>query len=283
MLNSPRTSSELYDRSTHCILELLQNADDNHYDDGILPTLTFTSEPGARTLRVDCNELGFEPENVEAISTVRHSTKSSKNNSHEYTGEKGIGFKSVYRIADEVWISSRQYSFKFDKHQAFGMIAPVWAEFPATVKPNLTSFFLKLAEECDQDDLIKDLKSFDPHLLLFLRRIRKVEIQISEANDCQWSQSLYKTTDSGQKYTITTLSSADTQQQFVTFEHTVLDLPPESRRSGISSSALTFAIPMGASQGDLLPGRQKVYALLPISDYGLRVITHYSESEDQLG
>lgn len=264
-------------------MELLQNADDNHYDDDVLPTLTFTSEPDARTLRVDCNELGFKPENVEAISTVRHSTKSGKNNSHEYTGEKGIGFKSVYRIADEVWISSRQYSFKFDKHQAFGMIAPVWAEFPATVKPNLTSFFLKLAEKCDQDDLIEDLKSFDPHLLLFLRRIRKVELQVLEAKDRKWSQSLCKTTKSDQKYTITTLSSADTQQQFVTFEHGVVDLPPEPRRPRISSSALTFAIPVEASKGGLLPGRQKVYALLPISDYGLRVNTHYSQSEEHLG
>lgn len=100
----PRTSSDLYEKSTHCILELLQNADDNRYDAQTLPTLTFTSEPGG--LRVDCKEHGFEAKHVEAISTVRHSTKSSSKYSYAYTGEKGIGFKSVYRIADVVWISS---------------------------------------------------------------------------------------------------------------------------------------------------------------------------------
>ena len=139
----PRTSSDLYEQSTHCILELLQNADDNRYDANILPTLTFTFEPGG--LRVDCNEHGFKANHVEAISTVRHSTKSGSKHSHGYTGEKGIGFKSVYRIADEVWISSRQYRFKFEKYQRLGMIAPVWADFPRPVIPGVTSFFLKLA------------------------------------------------------------------------------------------------------------------------------------------
>lgn len=258
-------------------MELLQNADDNRYDDNVSPTLTFTFEPGS--LRVDCNERGFEARHVEAISTVRHSTKTGKKRSHDYTGEKGIGFKSVYRIADEVWISSRQYSFKFDKHREFGMIAPVWAEFPGPVRPLLTSFFLKLAEEYDQNELIMELKNFNPSLLLFLRRIKRIEFQVQEGDGSEWSQVLRKTTESDQKYTVTTLYSADTQQRYVTFDHGIVDLPFEPRRPYISSSALTFALPIDTLADESLHVCHQVFALLPISDYGLKVdISHLPDA-----
>ncbi|KAH7401306.1 hypothetical protein BKA66DRAFT_564959 [Pyrenochaeta sp. MPI-SDFR-AT-0127] len=261
------TSSELYDNSTHCILELLQNADDNHYDDNVLPTLTFTSEPGG--LRVDCNERGFQAKHVEAISTVRHSSKSGSKHSHSYTGEKGIGFKSVYRIADEVWISSRHYSFKFDKHQRFGMIAPVWAEFPKSVVPHLTSFFLKLAKEYDQAELIRELKTFEAQLLLFLRRVRKVVIKVLDENGSEWLQTIRKITTHEQNNKITILDIDGTQQRFATFEYHVSGLPLEPRRPDILSSPLSFAFPITNLPAEPQSGRQQVFALLPINDYGL--------------
>ena len=269
LLNAYRTSSELYDNSTHCILELLQNADDCHYKEGVLPTLTFTFEPGA--LRVDCNERGFEAKHVEAISTVRYSTKTGGNHSYGYTGEKGIGFKSVYRIADEVWISSSEYSFKFDKLQKFGMIAPEWARFPRPVMPDLTSFFLKLAKEYNQAELIKELKSFDPQLLLFLRRIRKVVLKVLDEDDNEWSQSIHKTTMEECNNTIISLDIDGTQQRFAKFKHLVVDLPLEPRRADKSSSSLTFAFPITTLPAEPQLRHQQVFALLPISDHGLRV------------
>ena len=63
-------------------------------------------------------------------------------------------------VADVVWISSREYSFKFDKSEPLGMIAPTWERFPEEVKPGYTSMLLQLSSECNAqevcDSKIKD-------------------------------------------------------------------------------------------------------------------------------
>jgi hypothetical protein len=70
-----------------------------------------------RFLCVDCNKGGFSPGNIEASCRVGQSTKKGGDNATRYVGEKGIGFKSVFKAADIVWIKSGHYSFKFDKSQ----------------------------------------------------------------------------------------------------------------------------------------------------------------------
>ena len=97
----------------HFVYKLLQNANDNSFTSSN-PSLKFTYKPSS--LRVDCNETGFLLENVEALCTIRKSTKKSCDSANGFTREKGIGFKSVFRSADVVWIFSYPYSFKFDKH-----------------------------------------------------------------------------------------------------------------------------------------------------------------------
>ncbi len=53
---------------------------------------------------VENNELGFKEEDVRALSNVGSSTK--KDRSLGYIGQKGIGFKSVFRITDTPTIHS---------------------------------------------------------------------------------------------------------------------------------------------------------------------------------
>jgi hypothetical protein len=121
---------------------------------------------------------------------VRSSTKSHGKHTHHYTGKKGIGFKNIYRIADKVWVSSRQYRFKFDKRQRFGMIAPVWAEFPRPIIPEVTSFFLKLVAEYEERDLARELENVDPRLLLFLHPIRIVVLRMTDKTGTEWLRTL---------------------------------------------------------------------------------------------
>lgn len=109
-------------KPTHFLLELIQNADDNKYE-GLSPTLDITYSN--RTLRIDCNEIGFGRRNVETICSVGASIKAGLGNSTRYIGEKGIGFKSVFKVAHTVWIKSSHYSFKFDRREKLGMIAPI--------------------------------------------------------------------------------------------------------------------------------------------------------------
>ena len=127
LTNVSSISKQLNEKSTHCLLELLQNADDNTYTGSTAPTLNFVYKPGI--LRVECNEDGFMAKNVEAICDVHQSTKAGENRSAGYIGEKGNGFKSVLRIAHAVWISSRHYDFKLDKTKELGMISPIWVDF----------------------------------------------------------------------------------------------------------------------------------------------------------
>ncbi|KAF3057207.1 hypothetical protein GL218_06286 [Daldinia childiae] len=263
IINISSAASDLYDTSTHFLLELLQNADDNQYPLSLIPTLTFTCRENTGSLRVDCNETGFEAKHVKAISTVRRSTKSNKNHSGGYTGEKGIGFKSVFRVAERVWISSRQYRFMFDKKEQFGMIAPKWAEFPESVLPAQTSFYLKLSEVNASEDLAKELRDFDASLLVFLRRIRQVVLRVHDKDNKVWERRLHKTLvlEDGEPVTIVDVDQS--QLRYHTFAYQVENLPFEEKRSGSRTSELTLAFPTSGLPAQPSRSPQYVHALLP--------------------
>ena len=93
------------------------------YAHDVTPSLRITVTQGR--IRVDCNELGFWEQDVKAICNVDATTK-KKDKSAGYIGEKGIGFKSVFKAANVVYIRSREYSFKFDVNDPilkdFGML-----------------------------------------------------------------------------------------------------------------------------------------------------------------
>ncbi|KAA8548393.1 hypothetical protein F0562_000077 [Nyssa sinensis] len=103
-------SQELYSQDSHFLLELVQNADDNVYQENVEPTLTFIlQEAGIIVLN---NEQGFSAHNIRALCDVGNSTK--KGSTAGYIGKKGIGFKSVFRVTDAPEIHSNGFHVKFD-------------------------------------------------------------------------------------------------------------------------------------------------------------------------
>lgn len=92
-----KLSEDLYKKKTHFVMELIQNAEDNTYDPTVQPFIKFSINPGI--LVVYNNELGFTPEDVENICSVGQTIKSKKKD-EGYIGEKGIGFKSVFKVSD---------------------------------------------------------------------------------------------------------------------------------------------------------------------------------------
>ena len=158
-------------------MELIQNADDNSYPPNTEPSLEFTLQSGS--LQIDCNERGFQPNNVESICKAGFSTKAGKaDGSAHYVGEKGIGFKSVFRVASVVWILSGPYSFKFDKNTTLGMVAPIWDEnFPGSKRSGYTSFFLQLEPTCDVETLATDLIALD-RSVIFLRKLQRIKVKL---------------------------------------------------------------------------------------------------------
>ncbi|KAL2419264.1 hypothetical protein ABEF95_003141 [Exophiala dermatitidis] len=259
-------ADELYHKSTHFLLELIQNADDNEYHVAE-PEITLTYKD--RRLRIDCNERGFSPQNVEAICRVGSSTKAGQDRASSYVGEKGIGFKSVFKAADIVWISSNSYTFKFDKRNVLGMIAPIWEVFPEPTDPSWTSMLLQLSAGYEEKQLLHDLKTFDPRMLIFLRRLKKVKIVIHQAGPV-WQTTLTKKLQSNDQETAIELTQDYKTLRYMVSSYLVENLPVEPKRPGASSSQIMLAFP--DCNGAEAIESQKVYAFLPVRDYGFKFL-----------
>lgn len=259
---------QLYQDSTHFLLELIQNADDNSYNQETVPTLSFSL--GQTSLQIDCNETGFERKHVEAICSVALSTKTGHNKAAQFVGEKGIGFKSVFRVADVVWISSGCYSFKFDKRKELGMIAPIWDKFPGRRIHGYTSFYLMLSADCDKQELVDQLLNLDPKCLMFLRRLRRINIRIEgyDRNDCNTALAREDSHDLGSA--VTTLHKDLDSSRYLLFRRSVTNLPVEEKRNGTSTTEIAMAFPLNENVEPNLAS-QFVYAFLPVRQYGFNV------------
>ncbi|KAL2075234.1 hypothetical protein VTL71DRAFT_177 [Oculimacula yallundae] len=262
-------SDQLYQSSTHFLLEIIQNADDNTYADGVHPSLHFTYKKGG--LRIDCNEVGFSPRNVEALCRVGQGTKKGEAKAKGYVGEKGIGFKSVFKAADNVWVSSGHYSFKFDESQPLGMIAPIWDEFPAPTQSGVTSMYLKLSNDYNVPGLLRELRALDSRLLIFLRRLRSISVTVTES-----LISFFKSSSSRNdvRKDLIRLTENDNHCDYIIKRHRVLGMPQDKRREGITSSEIVLGFPITSDGRKSHPRResQQVYAFLPIRDYGFEFL-----------
>lgn len=93
------------------LFELLQNADDCIYSKNVTPTLALKINQDV--LLVSYNEMGFTKDNVRAITAVGESTKKLLLNGQDRAiGEKGVGFKSVFGVANSVDIHSNGFDFR---------------------------------------------------------------------------------------------------------------------------------------------------------------------------
>ncbi|KAL2688953.1 hypothetical protein Neosp_003003 [[Neocosmospora] mangrovei] len=267
-------SEQLYQKSTHFLLELLQNADDNIYSD-ICPTLQMTYTDGK--LQVSCNEIGFQRSNTDAICRIGRSTKSQSGNTTRYIGEKGIGFKSVFKVANVVWIHSGFYSFKFDKREKLGMIAPIWAKFPGRHQDGFTSVLLDMEPGQHHSRLLNELRTFDPRLLIFLRKLKKIDISILEKGKSPWKTTLARGDDNADVFSKhhdlqrLSLYRNSEQSRFVVTRHSVTGLPDDPKRPGCTDSEMLMAFPV-ADDGSPYISTQHVYAFLPIRDYGFKFL-----------
>lgn len=93
------------------LFELLQNADDCTYPKNVTPT--FDLKIAQDVLSVSYNEVGFTKDNVRAITAIGESTKKLLLNGQDRAiGEKGVGFKSVFGVANSVDIHSNGFDFR---------------------------------------------------------------------------------------------------------------------------------------------------------------------------
>jgi hypothetical protein len=267
----------LYQEETHFILELIQNADDNTYENDV-PTIAFhlSRSRGAWQLRVDCNEVGFEKENVEALCAIGESTKKAKQRARGYIGEKGIGFKSVFKVADVVHISSKAYSFRFDRNDMLGMITPAIEPFPVEILNGQTQILLDLKGKSEFEMINDELERLEGHILIFLRKIAKMIIKTPsqpyqfEVLKVKEDQDL----DGEETVTLQTTSLPDNKRKTQTYlivRRRETSLSTESRRENIKETEIVLAFPVDENVRPLLRRHQNTYAYLPIDDYGFKV------------
>lgn len=175
------------------IAELLQNADDSackqQTEDKAVAT--FSLLPGGYLL-FQHNGKAFDEKDVTAICDAANRNREKIDDINQ-TGNKGLGFKSVFSIASYVLIRSNGYSFCFneqyeqwkDKPEAYPWpIIPIVTEdtdVPAQVKNHLnnelTSFIFKIRNQEQLEEIQQSLKEYcqDSKNLLFLRKISHLE------------------------------------------------------------------------------------------------------------
>ena len=162
-----------------------------------------------------------------------------------------------------VHVLSGDYAFKFDNSGAeeLGMIAPIWTEeYP--VEPGWTTFRLSIPPRVDLSSLSKKLAAVEPTLLLFLRKLRQLDIVV---NGRPRHLSRTDLPDG-----ITVLTSGNEENRYVIVKHVVAGLPLDAKRPNVVSSEVVLAFPISPS-GEPVLSTQDVHTFLPLGSFGFSV------------
>ena len=188
-------ADDLYNKHTHFIFELIQNAEDNSYEKHNTqpPYISFqltkidpTSTPGSNgALIIQNNEIGFNSENVNAICAVGETTKKKDQG---YIGEKGIGFKSVFRVSDNPHIFSNGYYFslpKCDEETGLGYIVPLLIDtLPDDINFSDTHIILPLTKnDFGYEKIDEMLQDIEPEVILFLSTLQEIRIETDSGDN----------------------------------------------------------------------------------------------------
>jgi hypothetical protein len=257
---------------------LLQNADDNTFAPDVKPEVRLRFNKNY--IWFWSNEVGFAKEDVDSLCAVGHSAKRGRANT---IGEKGIGFKSLFKIADVVTVRSGPYSFKLDtssKLGNLGTILPTWLDtddgmyFGSFGIPrNGTTFVLRLRPSSYESTMSWfECLTLDFSFLLFSRKLKS--IQLTEArNICPLvRRGNLKELEPGTTVVESWLNGlTQIQQQYAIFNHTVNNMPQEKNRPSQSESTVILAFPQKEGNPNLKS--QDTYAFLPIDSFGFQVRT----------
>ncbi|KAK9138344.1 hypothetical protein Sjap_008938 [Stephania japonica] len=260
----------------------VQNADDNVYPENVEPTIVFIMQ--SSEIIVLNNERGFSAQNIRALCDVGSSTK--KGSSAGYIGQKGIGFKSVFRVTDAPEIHSNGFHVKFDISE--GQIGFV---LPSLVPPcDLDSFKKQVPGEVSQTKagswntcivlpfkrelregngtrtIMSMFLDLHPSLLLFLHRLRVIKLK----NMVDGSSVIMKRETIGDGI-IRVSHGKEKMSWFVATK----ELMASAIRPDVRTTEIAIAFTLNeSSHGEYIPqlDQQPVFAFLPLRMYGLKFI-----------
>ncbi|KAH7429492.1 hypothetical protein KP509_09G052400, partial [Ceratopteris richardii] len=278
-------SRELYSQDSHFVLELVQNADDNHYGANVYPMLVFMLQQ-ERVVVVN-NELGFTPANMKALCDVGSSTKIGS--AAGYIGQKGIGFKSVFRVTDSPHIHSKGFHVKFDISEgSLGFILPTlipslndWPEIEevlAIIESSAnhgkqtwnTCMVLPLKDSITKGPEIELLSTkfcdIHPSLLLFLRQLCCITIK-DDVRGVTRVMQRYILGDG-----LVKVSDNELISNWLVIKQ---QLDALVDRPKVEKTEIALAFPLceiSPGEFEACKEQQQVFAFLPLRSYGLRFI-----------
>ena len=195
------------------VFELIQNADDYPNPNQANTDVKFTITRDH--LALSHNGLEFSERNVKAISSIGSNDKKDQ---EDKIGFKGMGFKSIFKFSNHVWIKSGIYSFKFDenyykrenllngnknpkycKHSMPWQILPIWTaprlsnleekeqnllknSVCVFIRPNGKGILDRRTKLLDIEKMFLETFKNDDRILLFLRNVNKLEFQGKKSN-----------------------------------------------------------------------------------------------------
>jgi hypothetical protein len=256
------------------VSELLQNADDNKYPEGKTPEVAMRLFNDRSEFQFECNEAGFEEEDVEALCGSALSTKKAD---PDAIGEKGIGFKSVFKIATIASVRSNAYSFEFNTESLgdYGMVVPTWVENASGAGgSNGTLLTLKLRQGWDRNALIRELEALNFSFLLFARRLELIKLSFQNTGGSMIAKDVRKETDKsyqGNSVVISTKRAGEKEvsDHYILRRHAVKGMPPETKRPNVKEREIILAFPYRRDVP--LIEDQQTFAYLPIKDFGFKV------------
>ena len=272
-----RLAANLYSKDTRFVFELIQNADDTKYSIAYAgseaPSLCFSLYQDR--IVVDSNEDGFSPEDIWAICRINASTKT---NVRGYIGEKGIGFKSVFKVAKKVHVQSEPYSFAFeyehDKNDdGLGMVTPMNEDHLDVPNGVRTRIILHLLSSCDRAALCKEFLDLPDTLLLFLRKLKRLSIRMS-LPDLHESEHQYSLHSSANRVTIDktvgSISSSSSSRHYWITRRWVTGMPADPARKKINGAEVVLAFPLDADDVPIIE-ENHIFAYLPLRKVGYKV------------
>lgn len=267
-----------YSQDGRFIHELIQNADDKGFQTarkrGNDSYIKFTINP--HCIVVDSSQDGFTAGDVDSICDVSNSKKKSD---CDKIGEKGMGFKSVFKVAWKVQIQSGPFSF-FIRHRPedpnWNMTIPIYEDSTALEDHTVTRITLHLHEYISLQDIHGHFVHLPFKSLLFLRNLKKIQVvdnwSALAQNICTWTTNRGAKENKSELITITEERSQmrPGKHLFQIFRKDALHLPEDKLRSNVDQTRVELAFPIYEDHLPRIEG-QEVYAFLPLKDFGFNV------------
>jgi hypothetical protein len=140
------------------------------------------------------------------------------------------------------------------------------------VRRGHTTFRLQLSQDCNEADLIRDIKALDTRLLLFLRRLWRLEISLTEASGSIWSTTIARGGGGADvtKEGLIELHSGGTSARYFVTHFSMRNPEASAQDLGKRASKISLGFPF-SDEGSPIITSQLAHAYLPIRDYGFKV------------